>query len=362
MSPDQSLHKTCSSPAPYGARNPIDLGVAGLCVALSAFVFLQSIVAPAQQIPTESEADAHLDACGDGGEQENLSNPTPNLKPPAKRLEAKGIENLHRLSLRFLSGGQPEGEVAFDELKKLGVKTVISVDGIPPDLEMAHNRGIRYVHLPIGYDGLKKDRLPQLLKAARELPGPIFIHCHHGKHRGPAAAAACMLAAENWTAEQAIAWLAQAGTDRGYRGLYRDVQELVIPSIEETMRLEPDFPESVPASTLVEAMLEIDERHDRLKAFAQRNWKQSADERKAPVETVVELLEAYRELGRSAVVRTQHESFATFINDGERQLKLLQEDLESADGTSATKLLQSVSKNCKECHTRFRDMPTGNVE
>ena len=28
-----------------------------------------------------------------------------------------------------------------------------------------------------------------LARAARTLPGPIFVHCHHGMHRGPAAAA-----------------------------------------------------------------------------------------------------------------------------------------------------------------------------
>lgn len=55
--------------------------------------------------------------------------------------------------------------------------------------------GLRYVHLPHGYDGVPADRTKELAKAVRELEGPIFIHCHHGKHRSPAAAAVACVSA-----------------------------------------------------------------------------------------------------------------------------------------------------------------------
>ena len=77
---------------------------------------------------------------------------------------------------------------AFASLQELGIRTIITVDGSRPDVERAHRFGFRYVHLPIGYDSISEAR-----RGASPRPcahaGPIDLHCHHGKHCGPAAAA-----------------------------------------------------------------------------------------------------------------------------------------------------------------------------
>jgi len=39
---------------------------------------------------------------------------------------------------------------------------------------------LRYVHVPIGYDGITKPLALQIVAAARLSPEPIFVHCHHG--------------------------------------------------------------------------------------------------------------------------------------------------------------------------------------
>src|SRR4051812_43585744 len=54
------------------------------------------------------------------------------MKKPAalpERLKVVGIENVYRLSPRLYSGGQPEGRAGFSALKRLGIRTLISVDG-----------------------------------------------------------------------------------------------------------------------------------------------------------------------------------------------------------------------------------------
>jgi hypothetical protein len=71
----------------------------------------------------------------------------------AELIELTGIENLFRLSAGLYSGGQPEGEAGFSDLKRLGIATIISVDGARPDVDRARSIGMRYVHLPFGYDG-----------------------------------------------------------------------------------------------------------------------------------------------------------------------------------------------------------------
>src|SRR5262245_42817749 len=111
---------------------------------------------------------------------------SPSTAKPEK-LAVEHLPNAYRITDKVISGGLPEGDAAFQELADLGVKTVISVDGMKPDVETAKKHGLRYVHLPHGYDGVPSERVLELAKAVRELPGLIYIHCHHGKHRSPAA-------------------------------------------------------------------------------------------------------------------------------------------------------------------------------
>ncbi|HLX72519.1 MAG TPA: hypothetical protein VKV04_23100, partial [Verrucomicrobiae bacterium] len=145
-------------------------------------------------------------------------------------LKAQGLDNFYQLSDRFYSGAAPEGDAAFAELQKLGIKTIITVDGTKPDADTARRFGIRYVHLPIGYDGVPPAQALRLVKAAETLPGPIYIHCHHGMHRGPSGAAVICMSVEGWTPDQAEAWLHLAGTSADYPGLYRSVKTFRPPS------------------------------------------------------------------------------------------------------------------------------------
>ncbi len=87
----------------------------------------------------------------------------------------------------------------------MGIKTVISVDGAKPNVELANRFGLRYVHNATWLRWISETRGLELAKAVRDLPGPIYIHCHHGKHRSPAAAAVACLGAGLIQADQANA-------------------------------------------------------------------------------------------------------------------------------------------------------------
>src|SRR5262245_19124190 len=64
----------------------------------------------------------------------------------AQTIEIPGVHNAFRATERIYSGSQPEGNEAFAAIAKLGVKTIVSVDGSKPDVEAARNYGLRYVH------------------------------------------------------------------------------------------------------------------------------------------------------------------------------------------------------------------------
>jgi protein tyrosine phosphatase (PTP) superfamily phosphohydrolase (DUF442 family) len=251
----------------------------------------------------------------------------------------------------------------FSELRKLGIRTVISVDGATPDVEAARRMGLRYVHLPVGYDGVPREQAIRIIKAAQTLPGPVYVHCHHGKHRGPAAVAVCGLATEGWTEGQALSWLERAGTSTDYRGLYAAAKGFVPPTPEELERAGTAFPERAKVPAFVETMVQVDERWDLLKAAQKNGFKAPANHPDIdPPHEARQLAEQFREASRLAEVRAKGEDFLQKMEAAERQATSFQEALReygkaplpySRKGLEAA--FVAVGKSCSGCHGRYRD-------
>ncbi|MCB9933512.1 MAG: hypothetical protein H6841_08835 [Planctomycetes bacterium] len=184
--------------------------------------------------------------------------------PP--RPEPKSVGRLHnvvRISDWLYSGAQPEGPQDFAALAELGIKTIISVDGARPDVTAAKAAGLRYVHIPFGYDGVPVEARAQLARATAECARPIYVHCHHGKHRGPAGAAIVYRCDSDCTADEAAEIMRVAGTGEEYAGLWRDVKAHD-PSIEKPSA--QPLAESAEVPGMAARMAEIDRAMDRLKA------------------------------------------------------------------------------------------------
>jgi protein tyrosine phosphatase (PTP) superfamily phosphohydrolase (DUF442 family) len=284
-------------------------------------------------------------------------------EPGPEPIEAPGIENLYRLSPRLLSGGQPEGGEAFKTLADLGVRTIVTVDGAAPDLESARQYGIRYVHLPVGYDGIPKDRAAALVKAVRTLPEPIYVHCHHGKHRGPTAAAICAIATEGWDRESARNWLEQAGTSPDYAGLFETIAAFEPPTDADLASLpETALPERAEVPDLVKAMVDVDLKWEHLKAIAEVGFKVPPDQPDLdPPHEALMLAEHYRELQRLDESKGRGEAFLDRLESAERNAMSLRDALrpppdgKPIDPEAASAAFQAAGTDCKTCHVAFRD-------
>src|SRR5262245_60445548 len=101
-----------------------------------------------------------------GCQQGSAPAPSP---PDPGRLELAGLHNVYRVTDKLYSGSSPEGDEGFRSLQRLGVKTVLSVDGARPDVERSRRFGLRYAHLPVGYDGITHDQALRLARAVRDL-------------------------------------------------------------------------------------------------------------------------------------------------------------------------------------------------
>ncbi len=272
--------------------------------------------------------------------------PAPPEFPPLAEI---GLPHAFRLSDRVYSGGAPEGDAGFAALARLGVRTVVSVDGAAPNVAAAARHGLRYVHLPFGYDGIPARRVAELAKAADSLPGPLFIHCHHGQHRGPAAVAALMLCLDPlWNAERGERWLRAAGTDPRFVGLTSVPRTAVKPTAAELARLPAEFPASAPVPDLARSMVEIAARWDRMRAAPNP---EAAD--------AVLLAEQFREAARLEAAQAlgpaaarQFAAAADTVAEWESALRGQPRNAAAiARGTAR------IAASCTACHAEFRDRP-----
>lgn len=273
-----------------------------------------------------------------------------------RRIELPGIHNAFRVTDKIFSGSQPEGEAAFAALAKLGVKTFVSVDGGRPDVDASRKHGLRYIHLPFGYDGIPTNRLAQLAKLTAEISGPFFVHCHHGLHRGPAAVAIMCEASEGWTPARAEAWLREAGTAADYPGLYRAAREFKPPTAAELATV-TELPEITKPSTLVEAMVAIDEHFTRLKQSQKADWKTPPGHADiSPSHEAALLWEQFHELARTEDTKQRPEDYQLKLADAESAASSLRKFLRvPSDRAAIDADFKQATQSCATCHKKYRN-------
>jgi len=203
------------------------------------------------------------------------------------------------ISPSVLSGPTPSGDGAMQQLARQGIQTIVSVDGARPDVEAARAAGLAYVHLPIGYDSVPTSAIAGLTRVMTERSLPVYVHCHHGRHRGPAAAVICAMIAGEIDHQRALTLLESVGTSPRYAGLWKAVEEFQ--PLARTTDL-PELVETAPVDPLVDVMVHIDERMDKLEqALAGENEAAFAsDEMNGETSLPVLLHEDLREAARLA--------------------------------------------------------------
>jgi protein tyrosine phosphatase (PTP) superfamily phosphohydrolase (DUF442 family)/cytochrome c556 len=266
--------------------------------------------------------------------------------------EHPALHNLIAVTKRIYSGSEPDDDAAFESLQKLGVKTIVSVDGATPDVASARGRGMRYIHIPIGYDGVPAEAGAALARVVREIDGPIYVHCHHGRHRGPAAAAIACIAAGAADGRQALNVLTKAGTGKEYPGLWRDVAAYKPPAADAKL---PELHEVARVGSLAAAMAKIDRTFDELKLCQQADWMAPVEHPDlAPRAEVALVREQFREAAR--LLTKDHDArFKTWLAEAEATAGAIESALQSDEPDKATRSLQQLETSCKRCHAAYRN-------
>lgn len=263
-----------------------------------------------------------------------------------------GLHNVRHATDSILVGSEPEGEEAFRSLQSLGVRAILSVDGAAPNLELARKYGMRYIHIPIGYDGIDQQSALAMTRVARDIRGPLYVHCHHGRHRGPAAAAVVCLAAGVMTHEQTEALMTTAGTSRDYVGLWRDVAAFRVPGPEVKL---PELQEVAKVDSVAASMAKLDRHFEQVKLVSKAGWKVPAEHPDLiPVTEALLVEEGLRETFRQLDSK-QADAYGGLLQESVVQAGDLTKAVRQGQWEQAGAALMRLEKSCAKCHAEFRN-------
>ncbi|TWT90576.1 hypothetical protein Mal64_09700 [Pseudobythopirellula maris] len=268
---------------------------------------------------------------------------------------ADAVEHPVRVGPRLIVGGEPKDDAAFAALAAQGVKTVVSVDGARPQADLAAKHGLRYVHVPIGYDGLPESAQLSLARVAKEIDGSVFVHCHHGKHRGPAAAAIVARCQGLVDVEGAERLLNEAGTSHDYAGLWRDVTAFTPPP--EGAKL-PELVAAAEVDSLAAAMAMVDRAWDHLKLCEKSAWSAPAEHPDlVPSREAILIREGLHESVRALEGGDggTDEALIAAMREAEMVAKELEKSLANGNAAVSNRLFATLATQCKECHAGYRN-------
>ena len=129
----------------------------------------------------------------------------------ATAVERDGLPNLHKVSDDLYRGAQP-GKQGFAELKKLGIRTIVSFRRSKKDLKLLEGFDFKFVHIPVFAFFPKTKQFAQFLDLFADSANlPVFVHCKHGADRTGAAVALYRIKIQNWEMDEAINEMVNGG-------------------------------------------------------------------------------------------------------------------------------------------------------
>jgi protein tyrosine/serine phosphatase len=116
------------------------------------------------------------------------------------------IKNFGKVNDNYYRGSQPDA-TQFQDLKRLGVKTVIDLreDKLAAASDWARTAGLNYINIPLTTKrAATEDQSSYFLKLVNDPANwPIYVHCKGGRHRTGEMTALYRITRDGWTAVQA---------------------------------------------------------------------------------------------------------------------------------------------------------------
>jgi tyrosine-protein phosphatase SIW14 len=127
---------------------------------------------------------------------------------PAEKLKLAGVPRAGKVSDVLFRGAQPSAQ-GLAELKKLGITTIVDLRGnrgpVASERREVESLGMRFIDIPVlGWSTPSNAQVVEFLSLFVDPKQKVFVHCYYGEDRSGVMVAAYRIAAQNWTADQAV--------------------------------------------------------------------------------------------------------------------------------------------------------------
>lgn len=139
----------------------------------------------------------------------------------AKAITLEGAPNLHKVSDSLYRSAQPTA-LGMQNLKKMGIKTVVNLRAFHSDRDELEDTGLGYQHIQMQALRMSRGDAVRFLKIVTDpKQTPVLVHCMHGADRTGAMAALYRVAVEGWSKEQAIDEMRNGGFN--FHGIFSNL-------------------------------------------------------------------------------------------------------------------------------------------
>ena len=134
-----------------------------------------------------------------------LSAPATRPASWAQPVDVAGVGNCYRLADGLYRGAQPDG-AGFENLRKIGVKSVVNLRFDHSDQDKIGATQLEYLHIPmIAFSRPTDEQVVEFLRFVTDKGHqPVFVHCQHGSERTGMMCAIYRIAVCGWPREEAI--------------------------------------------------------------------------------------------------------------------------------------------------------------
>ena len=156
----------------------------------------------------------------------------------ATAVEVSGCGNLYQVSKALYRGEQPTEE-GFQELEKLGVKTVVNLRNLHSDRKKLEGTSLGYEHIRMEAWDPELEQIEAFLNIVADPDKqPVFVHCMHGSDRTGTMVAVYRIVIEGWEVDKAIEEMQKGpfGFHEIFSGLPKFIEELDIESLRSQYR------------------------------------------------------------------------------------------------------------------------------
>ncbi len=204
-------------------------------LALIFFMFADFLVFTASG--AENAAGSKLISTGNGDNIKTAEKIKLVFAVPANNIE--GLSNFAKISDNFYRGAQPSA-AGFKSLKKMGIKTVISLRAFHSDRDMIKGNGLYYMRVNFNTWHVEmKDILKVFKVILNPQYQPVFVHCEHGADRTGTVSAIYRNVIQKWDMSDAIAEMKNFGFHEIWANLIKFLKVFDSVKFTELLKKEP---------------------------------------------------------------------------------------------------------------------------